>query len=486
VADPQGNPTQILLFVSLAILVIVGGGWLLLGTESPQAPQPKPSDVRTEDAATAVDPATDDAAAESAAEVAPAVAEVLTDGSESTDDPAPQPTNETTDEPADQPIDESAAASDDAVRGNPQAPSSTVEADLRMARIAAEAGMLIEPPSQSALHFYSRVLARSPENEVARAELTAVLGQLNVQVSALLDAEDYEQAWEVARRVVGVDRDHDIVRVVQQVVEDRATELVAAAMAEAEQGNETAALDVLAGVEALPGRNPDYLQAVRESIADLVESYAEGQRQVQEEARQRAEEALAAWTSGVREAIGEGRLAGSGADNALQLLSASEADAETLETLRIEWLQAALAAASASVDEGELERAEDLITAAEDAGFDEEGLAELRSRLEDAFAARESARVVPMAELTAVNAAPAAFPSRASIRGISGQVLVEFTVDTDGTTRDIEITEAEPPGIFDNSALEAVAGWTFEPKVYRGEPIPQRTSARLVFRLDDA
>ena len=65
-----------------------------------------------------------------------------------------------------------------------------------------------------------------------------------------------------------------------------------------------------------------------------------------------------------------------------------------------------------------------------------------------------------------------------------GWVDVVFTVTTTGHTSDIEIVGAEPANIFDSSVIEAVEEWTFEPRQYKGQPINQRTAARLVFNLE--
>ena len=91
---------------------------------------------------------------------------------------------------------------------------------------------------------------------------------------------------------------------------------------------------------------------------------------------------------------------------------------------------------------------------------------------------------MPVSELVAVNRPPAAYPRRAEERGISGWVDVEFTVDTDGATKDVRVTGADPDSVFDESAVEAVSTWTFEPREFRGRVIEQAASARLTFRFE--
>ena len=76
------------------------------------------------------------------------------------------------------------------------------------------------------------------------------------------------------------------------------------------------------------------------------------------------------------------------------------------------------------------------------------------------------------------------YPRRASDRAITGWVIVEFTVTTDGNTGEIEIRESEPERVFNKAAIDAVRQWAFEPVVYRGRTINQRAAARLTFTLE--
>ena len=88
-----------------------------------------------------------------------------------------------------------------------------------------------------------------------------------------------------------------------------------------------------------------------------------------------------------------------------------------------------------------------------------------------------------MEELVRLNVVAARYPRRAESRGISGWVEIMFTVTPTGETSDIDVAGAEPLEIFDDSAIEAVEQWTFEPKEFRGRTISQRAIARLVYRL---
>ncbi len=60
------------------------------------------------------------------------------------------------------------------------------------------------------------------------------------------------------------------------------------------------------------------------------------------------------------------------------------------------------------------------------------------------------------------------YPSRALSRGIEGWVLLEFTIDEVGLATDPVVIEADPPGVFDRAAVNAVKRWKYRPMVEDG------------------
>jgi protein TonB len=66
------------------------------------------------------------------------------------------------------------------------------------------------------------------------------------------------------------------------------------------------------------------------------------------------------------------------------------------------------------------------------------------------------------------------YPPRALSRGIEGWALIEFSVTPAGTTKDVKSIQAQPPGIFDQSAVRAVASWKYNPKVEGGTAVERR------------
>ena len=65
------------------------------------------------------------------------------------------------------------------------------------------------------------------------------------------------------------------------------------------------------------------------------------------------------------------------------------------------------------------------------------------------------------------------YPTRAAQRGIEGWVLVSFTVDGEGNVIEdsISVVDAEPPTIFDPSAVRATRQFKFQPRVINGEGV---------------
>ena len=55
------------------------------------------------------------------------------------------------------------------------------------------------------------------------------------------------------------------------------------------------------------------------------------------------------------------------------------------------------------------------------------------------------------------------YPYKARAQQISGVVVVKFLVATDGSVHQASVVQANPPGFFEDSALQAVSSWHFKP-----------------------
>ena len=75
------------------------------------------------------------------------------------------------------------------------------------------------------------------------------------------------------------------------------------------------------------------------------------------------------------------------------------------------------------------------------------------------------------------------YPPQARERGIEGWVDLQFVVNTDGTVGEAQVVAAQPADVFEQSALEAVRHWRFQPVVREGAAVPQQARVRLRFTV---
>lgn len=73
------------------------------------------------------------------------------------------------------------------------------------------------------------------------------------------------------------------------------------------------------------------------------------------------------------------------------------------------------------------------------------------------------APVAAPAQLRPLSTPAPRYPADALRAGTSGEVMVEFTVDVDGSVSNARVVRADPPRTFDREALAAVRRWRFEP-----------------------
>ncbi len=91
---------------------------------------------------------------------------------------------------------------------------------------------------------------------------------------------------------------------------------------------------------------------------------------------------------------------------------------------------------------------------------------------------------VAVSSLTRTRYVAPKYPRSAERRNQSGWVDVVFTVDVDGTTKDIEIRNSEPGDVFVGAAVRAVEKWEFEPVLDNGVPVERRANIRMMFAIE--
>ena len=129
--------------------------------------------------------------------------------------------------------------------------------------------------------------------------------------------------------------------------------------------------------------------------------------------------------------------------------------------------------------------ADSSVSQAHDAGNDEASTNAVESDMTAALDdTKRSAEVVNAGNLVLAHYAPPTFPVTARERGVSGWVDVQFVVKSDGLVSDVIITGAEPVGIFEQAAVDAVKKWRYNPAQRDGHAIDQRARLRMKFALD--
>ncbi len=198
-----------------------------------------------------------------------------------------------------------------------------IDAELRKARLAADADILITPASQSALYYYGRALKADPQHAVAIAERNAILVRIEQVTLQHLADEEFDTAYDIAALVAAQSPEHSLVLETQRVLDERAEELVAEAIQHVQAGDDEQGNQILAAAQDLPGRNSDYFDAIRESIADIRKVRLDAERDRSQRARLARNEARAAWVDRIRQAIAAGNLISPAGASARDLLAES-------------------------------------------------------------------------------------------------------------------------------------------------------------------
>jgi TonB family protein len=94
--------------------------------------------------------------------------------------------------------------------------------------------------------------------------------------------------------------------------------------------------------------------------------------------------------------------------------------------------------------------------------------------------------VVSSRTLTLIRGAEPVYPEWALQQLISGWVELEFTVATDGSVKDIKVTNAQPKSTFNAAATAALSRHRYAPVMRGGMAVPQRASIRMRFTAKEA
>jgi len=74
-------------------------------------------------------------------------------------------------------------------------------------------------------------------------------------------------------------------------------------------------------------------------------------------------------------------------------------------------------------------------------------------------------------------------PAAARAKGIGGFVNFTLLIGTSGQIERIKVLEAQPPGVFEGAAREAIQQWSFSPATYQGKPVKTWVTQKIVFKV---
>lgn len=310
---------------------------------------------------------------------------------------------------------------------------------LQRAREALASGAVIEPAEQNARFFVESARALAPNDPAVQAARQDLIARLQGEAHQAIAAGNAAaaDAFATAAADVGADPAE-----------------VAALHSGAQQLRGAAKADSLARLESL--FNQRLLQG------RLVEPAGDSARYYLEQLAQ-AEPAnastLAARTAFETRLIEESRNALKAQDLAAARRWLSEAQAAGASPAEVSGVEAELAAAPAAKG------------------------ATLPAAGSAAAPAAAAGAYVDASTLKRTRYVPPQFPVIARTRGIDGWVDVQFVVQGDGAVSDASIVGAQPVGIFESAALEAVRRWRYQPVLHGGQSVPQRARVRVRFAV---
>lgn len=82
---------------------------------------------------------------------------------------------------------------------------------------------------------------------------------------------------------------------------------------------------------------------------------------------------------------------------------------------------------------------------------------------------------------TKVRHVPPVYPRIAQDARVSGLVILEATIDVDGSVLDVRIMRSQP--LLDQAAIDAVRQWRFTPTLLNGMPVPVLMTVTVNFQL---
>ncbi len=113
-------------------------------------------------------------------------------------------------------------------------------------------------------------------------------------------------------------------------------------------------------------------------------------------------------------------------------------------------------------------------------GFDMDGMGDMEQSKDDRDLTMTSDTVDQPPQPR--SQAQVTYPPKAKRKGVTGYVTLNLLINAEGEVEQVQVLEAEPQGVFEEAAEEAVKQWRFTPARYEGREV--RVWARQRIRFD--
>jgi TonB family protein len=368
-----------------------------------------------------------------------------------------------------------------------------VEDQLGRANMAYATGRLFEPRGDNALEYYRDVLALSPNHPEAQAGVERVIEALEQRVVAALEARNPAQGAVALTALQRAQPDHPRLAQLQNELVTLSRSYHPAAVAStpsvrADDLSASASVPVAASQKPAPGTVAVNEEETLSVPAQALSKDLASAEEIESSARAVDAEAMEqlALAVSLRERDMLIAPVGNNAFEYMQSLVAQYPDLDGVRTEQqrlaltlLEHTRTSLAAQQPDDAAAFLDRAEQLVPGMAAAQT-------LRTQLQQARGQHEFATsIVQAGALKRTREVAAEYPLNARLRGTEGWVDIEFTIAPDGRTQDLVVRNANPPSVFDKSAVEALRRWRFEPILRNGQSISQRATLRLKYELED-
>jgi TonB family protein len=325
---------------------------------------------------------------------------------------------------------------------------------LRMADLAYQAGMLVQPEEYSAWTLYSRVVKADPGNAAAIEGLTKVADDLVRRGETALEQGRFDDARATVERIRAALPAHEGAKALAERIWPA--------------GASRAAVSDKFEPE-IPVREPP------PKVAPVQVATAPPPPKV---------DPIAEASEAFNEAMAESKLLtppDESAKHFVEVLAAKAPNHDLTKRARERLAAELLSRGTQALEAMDTEGAGVWIDQAEAIGADPNLVRLARGRMVDQQIALESAKPLPASALKMVTYVAPSYPQRALERRLQGWVDVEFTVRSDGTTAGVTVADASHETLFRREAVTAVEQWTFEPRVFMNRAIEQRSYTRIRF-----